>query len=89
MLNEKENSYEIAARAKKIAAMVDAIDRAAVGRGMDVYEDAGTILSALEKYTEQSWSIVDRVAKLKNKSSDETREKVKEKYRERQQNAPF
>ena len=83
------NEYEENARTKKVDSMVAAIDRAAIKRGMDVYEDAGTILSALEKYTDESWAIVDKVARLKHVSSKETREKVKDKYRERAESAPF
>ena len=83
------NDYEENARTKKVDSMVAAIDRAAHKRGWDIYDDAGDILSALEKYTEKEWTIVDKVARLKNKSSDLTRFKVKENYKERKDNAPF
>ncbi len=83
------NEYEENARTKKVDQMVAAIDRAAIARGMDVYEDAGTILSAIDKYTEKEWTIVDKVARLKRKSSDLTRLKVIEKYKGRKDNASF
>lgn len=89
MSNETKNTYETTARAAKVDQMVGAIDRAAIKRGFDIYEDAGKILASLEKYTEENWKTVDKVAMLKSKSSDLTRKMVKEIYRKRIEDAPF
>ncbi len=86
---EKENIYKTAAQNKKVAAMVEAIDRAARAKGMCEHEDAGTIADRLKNYPESSWIIVDRVAKLKHVSSAETRRKVIQVYEQRALNAPF
>lgn len=89
VIDAKENSYATEARAKKVSAMVAVIDRAATKRGLEPFEDASRILESLEKYTDESWAVVDKVARLKHVSSKETRGKVKDKYRERAENAPF
>lgn len=87
--HEEENSYRSIARAKKVDSMVAAIDSAAKSRGWDIYEDADKILASLEKYTEANWAIVDKVSKVKRKSSDETRKAVKQIYRDRAETTPF
>ena len=60
-----------------------AIDRAAVSKGMDPFADAKKVLTALNKYGNEEWLIVDKVAQLKHESSEETRNKVKEVYESR------
>ncbi len=77
------NPYEEAGRARKVLAMVSAIDRAAIAKGIDPHGNAGQVLLALIGYTPENWKVVDRVAGLKHASSPDTREEVKKIYRDR------
>ncbi len=77
------NSWEEAARYRKVADMVGAIDRAALAKGIDPHNDPKRVLEALERYSQENWAVVDKVARLKNKSSETTRKAVKEEYEKR------
>lgn len=77
------NSYEESARLRKVSSMVGAIDRAALAKNINPHTNPARVLEALEKYTEDNWKVVDKVAGLKNKSSQTTREAVKQEYGKR------
>lgn len=75
-----DNQYEVAARLRKVSAMVTVIDRAAVEKGI---HEADRILDAFTRWTDKDWARVDRLAQLKTKSSKTTRELVVEEYKKR------
>ncbi len=77
------NSYEEAARARKVITMVSSIDRAAIAKNIDPHGNAGQVLLALIGYSSVQCAIVDRVSKLKTCSSEETRKAVKKVYSDR------
>lgn len=82
------NPYEVAARQRKVSAMVAVIDSAALAKGINPHSEPNLILDAFERWTEQDWKRVDRLAKLKTKSSAKTRAEVVETYKKRDE-LPF
>ena len=83
-----ENTYEAAARLRKVSAMVGTIDRAAISKGIDPHTEPHRILDAFTKWTETDWARVDRLAQLKTKSSQKTRAAVVNEYKKREE-LPF
>jgi hypothetical protein len=83
------NDYESAARARKIVAMMAAIDKAAIAKGIDPYGNAGQVWLAINEWKDSDWDRVDRVAQLKHKSSKTTREEVKKNYMNRANAEPL
>ena len=73
------NTYEEAARERKVSAMVSVIDRAATEKGVGVEQ----IINAFERWTAEDWKRVDRLAQLKTKSSDTTKKAVIQRFRDR------
>lgn len=84
-MQNETNQYKVAAQAKKVMAMVEAIDKAALNSKPTIhpFRNAGQILLALNGYSEANWNIVDKIAKLKTKSSWETRDMVINIYKDR------
>lgn len=78
-MSDQQNPYKVAAQLRKVVAMTYAIDKAAKAKGANVAQ----VLEALEKYSDANRAVVDKVAQLKNPSSNEVREMVKKGYRER------
>ena len=79
--------HEQRARAKKVTAMVAAIDKSAINQQIDPHGNAGQVLIAALGWDEVAWLQIARLANV-NTPSETTRELVVAVYRGRA-NAPI
>ncbi len=79
--------HEHRARARKVTAMISAIDKSAINQGIDPHGSAGQVLLAAIGWGEVAWLQIARLANV-NAPSVTTRELVVAVYRERA-NAPL
>lgn len=82
------NAYEERGRARKVLALVAAIDRGAINQGLSPYEHAGRIQLASLGWSDDHWALIARLAsdstgRTVNPPSAETRRAVRDVYIER------
>jgi len=77
-----ENPHEIAARAKKILALIGAIDRSALKQGKDPHDQAALILLASYSWDASTWRKLATMAGV-NVPSETTIGAIQSVYRDR------